>query len=78
MVDLNSPLFLYAIYENTHDFPGLFVMRQWAVTGSPVPIATGEVYAARTLDEVRAQIPHGLTCHPRHPNDDRCILESWM
>ncbi len=67
----------YAVYWDTEDFPGYFVVRRWEVpTFEPMP---KEVIAiGRTIDAVREKIPPGLCCQSRQLGDDTCIVEVWL
>jgi len=40
--------------------------------------ATEEIITAKTLDELRAQLPPGLYRLDRMPNDDAQIVEVWL
>lgn len=75
----------YAIYKNPLDFPGQFVARRFEVSARQA-VRTDDYYAADTLEEVRAWIREFSIRRrmladvrlPRSPNDDPCIVESWM
>lgn len=70
----------FAIYFNPSDFLGMYVLRRWAIKEGvpfPVPDAT-PMLVARSLEEVRAQVPKGLVCIRRDPTDDPVIVEVWI
>jgi hypothetical protein len=71
---------LFTIYASPSDYPGEFVARRWDVGGAGIePIATTEVHRALDLDVLRKRfIKRGLARTPRMPDDDLCIVETWM
>jgi hypothetical protein len=76
MIESNNELSLYTVYENPFDYPGKFVVRRFEVfTGATDP---NPLIVCDTLEEVRAVLPPGLVCLPRHPDDDPVILETWL
>lgn len=64
---------IWTIYDHPLDFPAQFVARL-SVMDRP----TAKVLKGDTLDALRAQMPHGLTCIPRSPGDDPVIVECWL
>lgn len=73
---MSDPLSIWTIYHNPTDFPGKYVARRWIV--SEQPAATGEVFLADTLGEVRDMLPPGLVPMQRWEGDDPCIVETWL
>lgn len=73
-----DPLFVWVIYEKPKDFPQLFVARMHRVTTKNEP--TDVHVTGKTLYECRQKIPglYNLTRIPRDPQDDACIVESWI
>ena len=65
--------FLWTIYFNPRDYPGLYVVRKFN-WDKP----TKEFYTAKTLTEARTYIPSGLINMNRQPNDDPVIIETWI
>lgn len=66
------------IYENPLDYPGKYVLRRW-VTGKHYPIPDEKpIIVHEDLAEVRKHVPDGFVKIPRAPDDDRCILETWI
>lgn len=74
-------MILYVIYRpTTSDHSGKWVVRKhYILPGVPVgvPDSTGAVLAD-TLEQARAQVPAGLECIVRHPDDDPVIEETWL
>lgn len=64
---------LWTIYDSPIDLPGGFVARKW-VLDKP----TSEFLQDKTLDGLRAKLPHGLHCMPRSPGDEPQIVETWI
>jgi hypothetical protein len=72
------PLEMWTVYgPTTTDHPGMFVVRRFRITlGAAVPDA--ECKLALTLEEARAEVPWGLFCLPRSPDDEPQIVETWI
>lgn len=71
------PLEIWTVFDHPDDYPGEFVARKWLVFAGG-SVATSEVVTGPTLQSVRDQIPPGLWCNPRAPEDDPVIIESWF
>ena len=79
--EMPSTVEIYVVYENPSDFPGRFVVRRGQVRrhspgrmtmdGSPAALCA-------TLKEARQAVPVGRVRMRRHPDDDACIVESWL
>lgn len=67
----------WTIYDHPHDRPDCFVARRWFALDGEV-LQTSDVFAASTLDEVRAMMPPGFVRFPRHGLDDPSIIEVWL
>lgn len=67
---------IWTVYQNPKDHPGKFVSRRWE--SLPTPRPTGEVIIANTLEEVREQLPPGLTRLAPQQGDDATIVENWI
>lgn len=68
---------MFTVYFNPPDHPGKYVVRMHVVeAGGSRP--TNEGVVADDLETVRSVIPHGLTCMPRDPNDEKQIVEVWF
>jgi hypothetical protein len=63
----------WSVYEKPDDFPTLFIARkfEWSVQ-------THQFLSGATLEDVRRQIPAGLTRLPCGIADDPKIIESWI
>ncbi|MNF89348.1 hypothetical protein D3C84_718700 [compost metagenome] len=72
-----QPLVVWTVFDNPDDYPGVFVARKWLVYAG-VYGPTHDVLTGPTLQSVRDQIPAGLYCSPRSPEDDPVIVESWF
>ena len=68
----------WVIYKHPSDAPGHWVLRpQDALRGGQI-LPRKERHAALTLDEVRKQLPPGLTNIGRFELDDPVIHECWI
>jgi hypothetical protein len=68
---------LFTIYEKPRDYPHGYVVRRWVTDGGPEPHPR-EAMVAATLEEARALVPPDLYRLQRSPEDDPCIVESWI
>lgn len=64
---------IWTIYDHRGDFQGVFVARL-SILDKP----TTKTLMAGTLEGLRSQLPTGLTCLPRSPEDDPVIVECWL
>jgi hypothetical protein len=69
-------LLIWTMYERPRDFPNSFICRPFSSKNGAEPLP--EYMQADSLKELRAQLPDGLTCMQRHPNDDANIVETWL
>ena len=69
---------MVTIYEHPKDYPKSYVARVHIVgRGRHWPSPT--IFIVRdTLEEVRAAIPAGMHRMNRSPNDDPCIVETYL
>jgi hypothetical protein len=72
-------MWIWVIYDHPSDFPDEFVARRWII----IPMRhcympTADFYTAKTLDDIRARLPKGLTRLPRQDDDDVVIVETWV
>lgn len=74
----NDPLVMWTVYEKPRDFPRSYVARKWLVQGGGNFGPTPEHIVSPSLDVLRMLLPAGLTCVPRTPGDDPCIVEVWF
>lgn len=68
---------MYVIYQDTADYPGQIVARQW-VFGETKYVPSGRVLTGFSLDDVRKKIPAGMICIGRAQEDDPVIREVWL
>lgn len=73
-------LTVWTIYENPSDAPGWFVVRGHDIVhGQTEPVPHERpVGLATNLGGARELVPAGLTCISRSPEDDPCVVESWI
>ena len=78
--DDDKALHMWTVYQSPSDHPGVaFLARRSEIrTGFNGVIATRDIRKADTLDALRALLPPGLICLPRHPADDPVIVEVWF
>lgn len=75
---MSEDLVIWTIYDHPADYPQGFVVRPWRVgKGGTVPQGEDGAGVA-TLEAARSLIPQGLLRMDRDPNDDPCIVESWL
>lgn len=72
----DEPFTLFTIYERPKDYPEHFVVRRWTVEGSKEK--AHECRLADSLEEARKLVPPFLTRMNRFPEDDPCIVETWI
>lgn len=68
-----DPFPMWVVYEGVSDFPGRAVAR---MTMGGIP--TERTVVGASLEEVRSQLPPGLTCIPRSPGDPAVVVECWL
>ena len=64
---------IWVIYNHPLDYPDGYVARKF-IGETP----TNDVKIGGFLDELRAQLPPGLTRFDRFPGDDPVIEETWL
>lgn len=70
-------LAIWTVIERPSDYPDEFIARKWICVDG-LAVATPQIVTGPTLQSVRDQIPAGLYCFPRAPEDDPNIVESWF
>jgi hypothetical protein len=74
---IGETLCFWVITRRPLDFPEHYAMRRQLVLKGRIAFAQfAGVYD--TLEEARKDIPQGLYCLGRDPNDDPVIVESWI
>lgn len=72
-------LTIWTLYDNPKDYPGMFVLREWAITGGDEPQPLPGTFVAPRIETLRSQMEGmGLTCLPRSPGDEPHIVECWI
>lgn len=64
---------IITIYFNTSDYPNKYVARLFDLH-NPQPYAV----IGTDLESIRKCIPNGFTLIPRHPKDEKTIVEAWI
>lgn len=70
-------LSIYTVFYSPDDYPGLYVLRAFAVTEQgavPDPVA----HTKTSLEDIRRLVPGGLVRMERSPADHPSIVESWL
>lgn len=73
-----APMPVWVVYDHPRDYPDAFVARKFLLTGAPDPQPTSDMFAADSVEELRALLPRSLACFARSPDDDPKIVEVWM
>jgi hypothetical protein len=75
--DERDRLPMWAVYDHPADFPDSYVARKWLTL--PKVSATDEKIICSSLDDIRDEMEaRGLVCLMRNPQDDPCIVETWL
>lgn len=74
----SDKLSLWTVYDHPKDYPDCFVTRRSTVGPGGVVEITSDMFAADSLEELRALLPRGLVCIGRNPFDDPVIVEVWL
>ncbi len=73
---------MWTIYRNPSDYPGQYVVREWAVNEQGQRMASSSPLSIHErLEIVRLAIQYhapGAVCLARQPEDDPVILETWI
>lgn len=74
-----TPLDMFTIYDRPRDLPHGYVVRRWWITatGDVVPDPSA-ITNLPTLEDARRHIPTGYVRTARRPDDDLCIVETWV
>lgn len=73
----NGTLAIWTVYKHPKDYPNDYVARKHTI-GAFGSHPSVEMFAADTLEEIRALIPLGLVCLGRAPDDEAQIVETWL
>ncbi|MBR3796007.1 MAG: hypothetical protein IKK34_08265 [Clostridia bacterium] len=69
---------IITVFFSPKDCPGKYIARIFVVEPGKT-MATKYCTVADTLEAMRAHIPtNQLLCFPRSPEDDPCVVESWL
>jgi hypothetical protein len=74
----HNVLLLWTVTWGTADFGERFVARPQIVVAALGPQYMRVHLEAESLDELRAQLPRGLTRLAPEPGDDTVIVEVWL
>ena len=72
-IQANAKTPMICVYSSPADYPGKYVARLWDLQHPTNLIAVSD-----TLEGIRRAIPEGMVVCPRFPNDDSCIVETWI
>lgn len=76
---MNDALEMWTVTRRPRDLPGVaFAARLQRVMPGGATEITDSLVTGPTLEDVRAQLPPGLACLPRHRDDDPVIVEVWL
>ena len=67
---------MWVVYDHPKDYPDDYVARMHVVPG---PRATAVALKCRDLENLRGFLrERGKVCIARSPQDDPCIVETWL
>ena len=70
---------LWTIFESPADYPGKFVVRRFDIVECGFgPLPAESYFIADSLESARLRIPAGKVKVRRSPDDDQCIVETWL
>ena len=69
---------MHVIYDHPKDFPDHFVVREHYITAGGKCLPSLISHQFDTLDDARESVRYCRICIPRHPDDDKPIVESWI
>lgn len=68
---------LWTVYYKPKDWPHGYIARRHEIRPNE-SCPTEDTIKADTLESLRRQLPEGLVCTARHPDDDPVIVEVWL
>lgn len=72
-------LHIWTVYKHPSDYPpGTWVARRSEAHANQIVLLTGDVRVAQSLEDLRAQLPQGLTHLARMAEEDPVIQEHWI
>ena len=75
---MTTALSIWTIYDHPTDYPQEFIARRHEITATG-SVPTNDILVSRTLDGLRAEMEmRGMYPLTREPDDDPCIVESWL
>lgn len=67
---------MWTIYNRPCDYPKGYIARKfWVTSKSTTPT---EQTITGDLNFIRSELPPGLVCFHRDPNDEPDVVETWM
>lgn len=70
---------VWTVYRHPSDFPpGTWVARRSEVHEGQKVLMTPDIREAKSLEDLRSQLPRGLTHIPRMAQEDPVIAEHWI
>lgn len=73
---MNENMKNWVIYERPLDYPEHYVLRLWLIVNGRL-ILTPLKKFAKSLEDIRKEVPPGLYCFPREMDDSPHLLETW-
>ena len=70
-------LLIWTVYDHPLDYPEWFVARPQIILPK-LPPAFPMHLMTRDLEALRSALPDGLTRMDRLPDDDPCVIETWV
>jgi hypothetical protein len=69
---------MFTVYDHPLDYPHDYVVRGACIFPGRVQPDLTPFAIHPSLEAVRDALPPGLSCIPRHPDDDPAVLEVWL
>ena len=75
---MKPALIMWTVYDHPSDYPDKFVARAHRIVEGNV-LPTRNIIITDSLDDIRIAFSRdGLLCITRCPDDDQCIIETWL
>ena len=70
-------LMVYAVYYKPKDYPNGYIARRYEIRPNEAR-PSEDAFHSNSLEGIREQMPEGLFCLARTPNDHPSVVEVWL